>query len=169
MHKLRLQGRGSAQAKVLLMLLGKEDGHMYYAQKGLENSPTAVKVLEACATVEAAYSRLSLLASPSTLVELPAGFAAAEVADLERWGIKVTDGQAEISVELAKRLGLLTEEDCRRKRFHSWQFRGVLLTTRVEATLCKGMLLLNAKLSEGLRLRSSCIKIRWTHRCLPAR
>ena len=171
LHLLQLRGQDAPEEqKVLYLLLGKEDGHTYYCSGRLHESPTALRTLQACATVEEAYARLPLLASPSATVAVPVY--AVEVADLTHGGVEVTDGQAEIAVDLAVRLGLLADEDRRQGRLVSWQFRAMLPTLRRggESAVCKGMLLPNKKLPDGqLLVRSSCIKVRWPSRRLAAR
>ena len=75
-------------------------------------------------------------------------------------GTKTTEGQSEMSPLLAKQLGLLQWDaapDC--PRFYpTAQFRGVL-PTKKEDCLCKGMLLVDPTLEEGIRLRKDCVKV----------
>ena len=57
---------------VLHACMGKEDGHVYYASKTLHSSPSAVAVLGAAPDLQAVYSRMPLLLSPSTPMAFPA-------------------------------------------------------------------------------------------------
>ena len=67
LHLLQLRGWDAPKEhNVLRLLLGKADGHLYYFSIPLRESPTALKMLRPCATVEEAYARLPLPASPRT-------------------------------------------------------------------------------------------------------
>lgn len=87
-------------------VLGKEDGLTYYCTEPLEKSSSARNLLAACPTLNKAYSRMPLLRSPSAPFPWK-GPAAVQAADIKFEGEAATAGQCEISVSLAKALGLL--------------------------------------------------------------
>ena len=95
------QGHEGASAPRLHFLLGKEDGHVYYAANPLQSSPTAVWILNAADTMQEACSRLPILVTPTASVPPPPGFAATLTGDAKVDTPK-TDGQSEISVVTAK-------------------------------------------------------------------
>ena len=57
---------------MLLAVSGKENGQVYHAAVSLDSSASAKAVLRAAAHLQAAYSRLPLLLSPSNHCPLPA-------------------------------------------------------------------------------------------------
>ena len=146
----------------LTALLGKEDGLTYYGSKPLFENPTAVRVLKAATSMQAAYSRMVLLRSPSRLVPLPPGVQATLSPDILFQEVAVTDGQAEVSIEFGRRIGLLPAtgghaDVC----FAAWQFRAILPMTHGQTALCKGMLIIDPHLTEDIRLRAECCKLTW--------
>lgn len=105
------QGHEGASVPRLHFLLGKEDGHVYYAANPLQSSPTAVWILNAADTMQEAYSRLPLLVTPTASVPPPPGFAATLTGDVggnAKGDTPKTDGQSEISVVTAKEHGTKT-------------------------------------------------------------
>ena len=144
------------------LVAGKESGSTYYAAKPLWHSPSARAVLEACADVQEAYKRLVLLLSPSTTKGFAAAAHVEKSPDIHHAGVAVTDGQSDVSPELAKQIGLLPPEASLDKPclYSAWQIRGILPASG-ESCLCKGMLMVNTAMSRGMRLRDQSRKVHW--------
>lgn len=148
----------------LFCITGKEQGQGYYAAKPLWHSPTARAVLEACDTVQTAYKRLPLLFSPSKWHPAPAGILVEKANDIWCGDTPVTDGQSECSPGAAKNIGLLPTDAGPDKPclYSPWQIRGVLPLSSGESCLCKGMLMVDVHLQQGIRLRKECRKVHWS-------
>jgi len=124
---------------------GKEDGQVLYSAEHLDRSSSAQLVLNAADDLQDAYSRMPLLASPSTSYKLPEHVQVRWAPDL--YGpanAATTDGQAECSPDVARSLMLLPEEVTANSPglCKSAQFRGVLPLGK-RHILCKGMVLVN--------------------------
>ena len=147
---------GDDRPHTLHLLAGRETGVTYYAEKGLEESQSAKAMLAACAGMEAFYARLPLLLTPSRFAPLAASVEE-EADNMTPANVAEADGQAEIGIDLARNLDIMPPEG---RLYAAWQFRGMLrVADSKEVCLCKGMLAVNPQLS-GLRLRTSCVKVR---------
>ena len=90
---------------------GSEKGHCYYCAAPLFRSASArTRLLVACPTAQTAYKCLLLSIRPSEILAWPQGVVADKGARILHRGIPPTDGQSEVSPELAKLLGLLAQE-----------------------------------------------------------
>ena len=79
-----------------------------------------------------------------------------------RHKVNSKDGLAEISPDYAIELGFVQAEDVGKAQYlhNPVQFRGMLQLSTGETVLAKGMLVINGKLTQELRLPESCIKVR---------
>lgn len=143
-------------APQLHAVCGRENGQVYFSAIPLSESVTVMRLLEGARDIPEFYSRLPLLTTPSTFVPLPTRTPVLAAPDAVVDDIATTDGQAEVSVATARKLGFLVEEA---PLYSTWQFRAVL-PLEGGFCLCKGMLLVNPNV-QGILLRDSCIKVRW--------
>ncbi len=161
----------------LTAIAGKEDGHVYYATVSIDHSASALWLLTHCGQNDA-YSRMQLLFSPSEscfpfddsdyLVEYVEPI-------LNSLGIDPTDGMAEMSFDLAFRMGVVStrqRHDYSSGRdgetevsatvvYSAFQFRGFLFFPKLNQTgLVKGMMRINESL-KGLMLKmpASTVKV----------
>lgn len=113
----RLRLPGLAVGGNLFLISGRESGVCYYSTAPLTHSASAAALLSASGSLNQAYARMPLLMTPSQFVSWDAfGFEVAVEPDLlSPTGVALTDGMAEVGLELAKRLNLwvtdLTEDD----------------------------------------------------------
>lgn len=106
-----------ANAEVLTLLTGRENAHCYYAAAPLECSPSARAILLGSTSLNQAYARMPLIATPSQFIDW-CGLMDLVVIEEDvqsEANVDLSDGQAEIGLELAKAFGLfrttLTEMD----------------------------------------------------------
>ena len=154
----------------LCLVAARENGNCYFAAKGTNMSASARWLLQEGSSRADVYTRMQLLLS-STAAErvcVPPGSRniIEEPVKKNARGIDPKDGVAEISLEYAKELNIISEEDGQQDPliYHPWQFRGILRLGQGgdlgETVLVKGMLMVNASLTELIRLPQSCIKVR---------
>ncbi|CAE7253124.1 unnamed protein product [Symbiodinium microadriaticum] len=149
------------------VLLGKEDGHMYYSDVSILASPTASWLLRTVENLEQAYSRLQLLVTPTRFKEWNDEFMIYVLPEEEtcnQEGIDYRDGQTEMGLAVAAYYGLLQpgRQGDRYTLATAMQFRGLLFCYDThETALAKGMLVVNPALDHNkMVLAESCIKAR---------
>ena len=159
------EGGSPGRPPILQAIAGKEDGHVYYSSKALSESASAMWVLEHCASLSEAYSRMMLLFSPtSCTIALPPKVSVEFVPKRpNNVGVDPRDGQAELSMALARKLGLIRSKSASGDPvFPAWQMRGMVFVPALnKLCLVKGMLTLNkALLGLTLVLPESTCKVR---------
>jgi len=93
---------------------------------------------------------------------VPPGTTATASADVYHEETAVADGQSEVSVRFAQKIGLLPEKpSAKNLLFAAWQFRAVLPMDNGQTAFCKGMLTADPRLEQDIRLRKACRKIAW--------
>lgn len=117
--------------------LARKMGTLNYSFAHISSSPFAQAIFTASSTFQKAYSRLPLLLSPSRPVPWPANFAATVTPETFHHKTCATDGQSEVSPQVAREIGLLpqTVTPKRPGLYSPWQFRAFLPTTANEGTL----------------------------------
>ena len=138
-----------------------EKGHCYYSSQPLSAS-RLVAELQAHCTLQDFYSRLPLLASPSTPYDL-GDVAVHIVGDIKTpKGDVLTDGFAEISLKLARKLNLVSGEQVRQGVYDAYQFRGLARDAATgDALIVKGMFVVIETDEDVMYIRKSCEKIRF--------
>ena len=162
---LRWATQHSCQPEWLQLLFSKvEKGHCYYSSQPLSAS-RLVAELQARCTLQDFYSRLPLLASPSTPYDLGdvADVAVHIVEDIKMpKGDVLTDGFAEISLKLARKLNLVSGEQVRQGVYDAYQFRGLVRDAATgDALIVKGMFVVIETDEDVMYIRKSCEKIRF--------
>ena len=92
---------------------------------------------------------------------MPPGTTATASSDLYHEETAVMDGQSEVSVRFAQKIGLLPEKPDKNLLFAAWQIRAVPPMDNGETAFCKGMLTVDPHLEQDIRLRKACRKIPW--------
>jgi len=103
-----------------------------------------------------------LVRTPNPSVAVPPGTTATASADVYHEETAVADGQSEVSVRFAQKIGLLPEKpSAKNLLFVACQFRAVLPMDNGQTAFCKGMLTVDPRLEQDIRLRKACRKIAW--------
>lgn len=153
---LRHYGTG----QLLHLLFARENGVAYYSLHKLTDSSVASAMLDAAVSFQDPASRLCLLTTPSSFLAYDHH---PKYEDDKMYGdtdIRVTDGQAEVGLGLAKLL-CMDVQPAPGKHYNLYnavQFRGVF-KKGANCALTKGMLVINPALKdEDLLLRPSTTK-----------
>lgn len=120
---------------------------------GCSLSPRALRQLCSCPAISAFFCMLTTRNVEACNVRIGSffGFESNEET-------AVTDGQSEVSVRFAQKIGLLPEKaSAKNVLFPAWQFRAVLPMDTGQTAFCKGMLI-------ALQWRCFCV---WWSRTLP--
>ena len=167
LRPLTVQGaRVEAEWPTLQALSGKESGTVYYSEKGLQESASAVRLLTAAASLQEAYSRLPLLFTPSQPKSLPPNLKVVLVEDIFHSGVATTDGASDVGWRSAVELGLLTSRPQQGFALYAAeQFRAFLALDSTHHLVAKGMLMVDPRRQEHLHVRRSCQKMAMCYAC----
>ena len=142
----------------LYFLFGRENGHCYYSKAKLATSASVLNILGHAKGLADAYSRLPLILTPylkDGRKYFDDDVRIFEVPEDQEPNPDATDGQSEISPDLARRFNIGWDN----KRV-AHQFRGIVKNTvSQEAMLIKGIVVINEALQNCIVIRKTCIKV----------
>ena len=151
-------------ADSIQFLSGRENGNFYYGARSLDRSPTAAWLLQNADSLETAYCRMPLIFSSLQKRTMGHIHCISEPEIKNAVGVDPRDGMAEMSLQLAQRLRLISAKLFLNDCYKPFQFRGLLDIANEPGTptaLCKGMAIINPGLQgEVFVLPKSTIKVR---------